>query len=150
MIYPSHKAPSVVTTNGKVSILFIFHSVLNFFSPIFSITMTCCKYLISIHLRHASQVALVVKNLPANPGDIEMWVQFLGQEDPVEKEMATHSSILAWRIPWTEEPGRLQSIGLHRVGHYWSNLAYIWDKCQSFLPFPTTGNFLPHYFLSTD
>ena len=42
----------------------------------------------------------------------ETWVQFLGQEDPLEKEMATHSSILAWRIPWTEEPGRLQSMGL--------------------------------------
>ena len=41
----------------------------------------------------------------------EVQVQFLGQEDPVEKEMATHSSILAWRIPWTEEPGRLQSMG---------------------------------------
>ena len=41
----------------------------------------------------------------------------LGWEDPLEKEMATHSSILAWRIPWTEEPGRLQSIGLQRVGH---------------------------------
>ena len=42
----------------------------------------------------------------------ETWVQFLGQEDPLEKEMATHSSILTWRIPWTEEPGRLQSMGL--------------------------------------
>ena len=45
------------------------------------------------------------------------WVQFLGWEDPVEKEMATHSSILAWRIPWTEEPGGLQSMGVTRVGH---------------------------------
>ena len=47
----------------------------------------------------------------------EIWVQSLGQEDPVEKKMATHSSILAWRIPWTEEPGRLQSMGSQRVGH---------------------------------
>ena len=47
----------------------------------------------------------------------EMWVQSLGWEDPLEKEMATHSSILAWKIPWTEEPGRLQSVGSHRVGH---------------------------------
>ena len=45
------------------------------------------------------------------------WVQFLGREDPLEKEMATHSSIPAWEIPWTEEPGGLQSIGLQRVGH---------------------------------
>jgi len=47
----------------------------------------------------------------------ETWVQSLGQEDPLEKEMATYSSILAWRIPWTEEPGGLQSTGLQRVGH---------------------------------
>ena len=47
----------------------------------------------------------------------EIQVQFLGQEDPLEEEMATHSSILAWRIPRTEERGRLQSIGLQRVGH---------------------------------
>ena len=47
----------------------------------------------------------------------DIWVQFLGQEDFVEKGMATHSRILAWRIPWTEEPGGLQSVGLQRVGH---------------------------------
>ena len=47
----------------------------------------------------------------------ETWVRSLGQEDPLEKEMATHSSTLAWRIPWTEEPGRLQPMGLQRVGH---------------------------------
>ena len=47
----------------------------------------------------------------------EMWVQYLGWEDPLEDEMETHSSILAWRIPWTEEPGRLQSTVLHRVGY---------------------------------
>ena len=56
----------------------------------------------------------VVKNLPANAGE-ETRVQSLGQEDPLEEGMTTHSSILAWRIPWTEEPGRLQSIGLQRV-----------------------------------
>ena len=53
-------------------------------------------------------VAQTVKSLPAV---WEAWVQPLGQEDPPEKEMATHSSILAWRIPWTEEPGGLQSVG---------------------------------------
>ena len=47
----------------------------------------------------------------------EIWVQSLGWEDPLEEGMATHSSILAWRIPWTEEPGRLQSMGLQRVRH---------------------------------
>ena len=62
-------------------------------------------------------MVLVVKNLPANAGDIETWVQSLGREDPLEKGMATHSSILAWRISWTEEPGGLQSIGSQGVGH---------------------------------
>ena len=47
----------------------------------------------------------------------ETWVQFLHWEDPLEKGMAAHSSILAWRIPWTEEPGGLKSMGSHRVGH---------------------------------
>ena len=49
----------------------------------------------------------------------ETWVQSQGQEDPLEKGMAIHASILAWRIPWTEEPGMLQSMGLQRVGHGW-------------------------------
>ena len=57
-----------------------------------------------------------VKRLPTRQ---ETWVQSLGQEDPLEKEMATHSSTLAWKIPWTEEPGRLQSMGSQRVGHDW-------------------------------
>ena len=47
----------------------------------------------------------------------QTWVPSLGQEDPLEKEMATHSSILAWKIPWTEEPGKLQSMGSQKVGH---------------------------------
>ena len=59
-------------------------------------------------------MAQMVKNLPAMQ---ETWVQSLGQEDPLEKGMATHSSILAWRIPSSEEPGRLQSIASQRVGH---------------------------------
>ena len=54
----------------------------------------------------------VIKNLPKNPPAMqEMWARFLGWEDHLEKEMATHFNILAWEIPWTEEPGRLQSIG---------------------------------------
>ena len=53
-----------------------------------------------------------------------MWVQSLYREDPLEGGMTTHSSILVWRIPWTEEPGGLQSIGLLRVGHNWSDLAH--------------------------
>ena len=62
----------------------------------------------------ASLVAQLVKNLSAMQ---ETWVQFLGWEDPLEKEMANHSSILAWKTPWTEEPGRLQSMEVARVGH---------------------------------
>ena len=61
----------------------------------------------------ASLIAQSVKNLPAMQ---KTWVQFLGREDPLEKEMAIHSSILAWKIPWTEEPGRLQSMGLQESG----------------------------------
>ena len=59
-------------------------------------------------------MAQMVKNLPAMQ---ETQIQFLGQEDLLEKEMATHFSILAWRIPWKEEPGRLQSMGSQRAGH---------------------------------
>ena len=55
--------------------------------------------------------------MPANAGDIREVVLSLGPEDPLEEEMAIHSSILAWRIPWTEEPGGFQSIALQRVGH---------------------------------
>ena len=63
---------------------------------------------------------LAVKNPPANIGDI----RDEGWEDPPEEGMAIHSSILAWRIPWTEEPGGLQSIGLQRVRHAWSDLTH--------------------------
>ena len=56
-----------------------------------------------------------VKNPPANAGDRR--VRSLGQEEPLEEGVATHSSILAWRIPWTKEPGRLHSMGSHRIGH---------------------------------
>ena len=62
----------------------------------------------------ASMVAETVKNPPAVQ---ETWVRSLGWEDPLEEGLATHSSILAWRIPWTEEPGGLQPMGPQRVGH---------------------------------
>ena len=62
----------------------------------------------------ASLVAQMVKRLPTMR---ETWVRSLGWEDPLEKEMATNSSTLAWKIPWTEEPGGIQSVGLQRVGH---------------------------------
>ena len=68
----------------------------------------------SLGCQWASLVAQTVKRLPAVR---ETWVQSLGWEDPLEKEMAPHSSTLAWKIPWTEEPGGLQSMGSQRVGH---------------------------------
>ena len=77
-------------------------------------------------------MALVVKNLPANTGELESHIQSLGWEDPLEKEMATHSSILAWKIPWTEEPGGLQSMGFSRQ-EYWSGLPF---SSQRDLPIP--------------
>ena len=67
-------------------------------------------------------MALEVKNLPANAGDVRDESLIPGSEDPLEKEMAIHSGILAWRIPWTEEPGGLQSIRLCRAGQDWSDL----------------------------
>ena len=67
-------------------------------------------FLVRLHMKEwAYLVAHMVKNLPAMQ---KTWVQSLGWEDPLEKGMATHSSILAWRIPWTEQPGGLQSMGL--------------------------------------
>ena len=71
--------------------------------------MNVCNYLVKTSL-----VAQMVKRLPTM---WETWVRFLGREDLLEKEMATHSSTLAWKIQWTEEPGRLQSMGSQRAGH---------------------------------
>ena len=64
-----------------------------------------------------------VKNLPAVQ---ETQVQFLGREDPLEKEMSTHSSFLAWRIPWVEKPGSLLSMGSQRVGHDWATNTHMY------------------------
>ena len=59
----------------------------------------------------------MAQRLKRLPGIQETWVRSLGRKDPLEEEMATYTSIIAWRIPWREEPGRLQSMGLQRVGH---------------------------------
>ena len=71
----------------------------------------------NVGLKRSSEVVLVLKNLPANAGRHETQVQSLGWEDLLEDGIATHSSILAWIIPWTGEPGKVQSIRAHRVGH---------------------------------
>ena len=73
------------------------------------------KYHKPIPILWASQVAQWVKNLPSMQEMLETWVGCLGREDPLEEDMATHSSILAWRILWTEEPGRLLSMGSQRI-----------------------------------
>ena len=73
--------------------------------------------LLTLDLNGASQVAVVVTNPPANAGDARDLGSILGQEDPLEKGMATHSSNLAWKISWTEGPGGLQSMELERVRH---------------------------------
>ena len=94
---------------------------LNRLLPVLQLQVFFLYWLISINIytySGASQVVLVVKNLPASTGDIrhgfDPWV---GKEGPLEEGMATHCSILAWRIPWTEEPSRLQSMGSQRIGH---------------------------------
>ena len=73
-----------------------------------------CKTVFIIEICGSKETGETVKNLPAMQ---ETRIQSLGQEDLLEKEMATHSSICAWKIPWTEEPGRLLLMGLQRVGH---------------------------------
>ena len=82
-------------------------------------TVISSKHLLGIWFDLGSVLAFLVaqtlKRLPAMWDT--WWVQSLGRKDPLEKAMATHSGTLAWKIPWTEEPGRLQSIGLQRVGH---------------------------------
>ena len=77
-------------------------------------------YFLAMDIR-ASRGAWTITNLPTVQ---ETWVQFLGWEDPLEKGTATYSSILAWRIPWTEEPGGLQSMGLQRVRYDWSTVTF--------------------------
>ena len=83
-----------------------------------------------------SLVAQTVKNLPALQ---EAQVQSLGQEDPLEKGMATHSNILAWRIPWTEEPSGLQSLGSQGVRHDFTTNTHssttLWPECSSVFGF---------------
>ena len=79
------------------------------------------------------QASLVAQSLKRLPGMWETRVRSLGWEDSLEKEMATHSSTLAWRIPWREEPGRLQSMGLQRVGHDWATSLSLSSFCWTWV-----------------
>ena len=85
------------------------------FAIIFSHSESC--HLALLIVSFGNLASLVAQRLKRLPGMREIWVGSLGWEDPLEKEMATHSSTLAWRIPWREEPGRLQSMGSQRVEH---------------------------------
>ena len=99
-----------------------------------------CSQCVFIHwiflfpFRSPLRASLVAQRLKRLPGLRETWVWSLGEEDPLEKEMATHSSILAWRIPWREEPGGLQSTGSQRVGPDWATslslFTLIWGSWQ--------------------
>ena len=88
-------------------------------------------------------VSQMVKNLP---GMQETPVRSLGQKDPLEKEMAAYSSILAWRIPWTEEPGGLQSMGLQRVGHNWVTYIELYKLHINFEYSTLSVSWFPHIF----
>ena len=89
------------------------------------------SYFPRFKLVYVSLVAQMVKNLPAR---WETLVESLGQEDPLEKGMATHSNILAWEIPWTEEPGRLQSMGSQKSPTQPSDSTTIAPTSSSFMP----------------
>ena len=82
-------------------------------------------------------MAQSVKNSLEGQETQETWVRSLDREDPLEKEMATHSSILAWKIPWTEEPGRLQFMGSQRVGHHLIKKTSDRETCSNPLPDPS-------------
>ena len=84
---------------------------------VFFASCTLISHLPSGFQAPTPRVSLVAQTVKCLPAMQETCVRSLGQEDPLEKEMATHSTTLAWKIPWTEEPGRLQSTGLQRVGH---------------------------------
>ena len=92
-----------------------------------------CKLEIGICCQLLHRASLVAQGLKRLPAMWETWVWSLGQEDPLEKEMATHSSTLAWRIPWTEEPGRLQSTGLQSVGHDWATSLSLSTRIKSMI-----------------
>ena len=89
-----------------------------------------CQLWLGIQCKMTSLVTQMVKHLPIMR---ETWVQSLCRDDLLEKEMATHSSILAWKIPWMEETGRLQSLGLQRVRHDWATSRCKIKKMQSLL-----------------
>ena len=123
----------------------LYHTLLSPYILALSLLLGC---LLNSHSSFKTQLkdfprGAVVKNLPAMQ---EMWVWSMGQEDPPEREMATHSSILAWRIPWTEEPGRLQSMGLQKSQTWLTDQKKKENSTQGVL---THLSLVPHYILNT-
>ena len=147
LIYLNQNPNTMYTLHAVViapNFFFFFQSDLPLFLLIFLRSLTYGRYWFSCPIQcpicwiclfaWASLVAQMVKNLPAMQ---ETWVQSLGREDPPEKKMATHSSILAWRIPWTEESGGLWSMGLQKSQtqinnyhtSYWCHLTHSFIIC---------------------
>ena len=106
--------------------MYILSLSLSIYIYIYIYIRVCVYVCMYVCLYWTSQVVLVVKNMPVNARDIrwrfDSWVEAI----PLEESMATHSSTLAWRTPWTEESGGLQSIGLQRIEHDWSDLAHVY------------------------
>ena len=100
---------------------FTLHSPAHSF-PAFFVSIALIIHFHTVNCSPQLQCPGGLANLPAVQEQQKMWVGSLGQEDPLEEGMATHSSFPSWRIPWTEEPGMLQSIGSKRVKHDWSYL----------------------------
>ena len=111
-------------------------TLISFLGPIYILTRSCKPVAHRLNILFACfivsfwdfPVTQRVQNLPAVQ---ETWVRSLGGEDPLAKGIAIHSSILAWTIPWTEEPGGLQSMGSQRVGHDWSDWAWVTSIFQN-------------------
>ena len=113
----------------------------------------CYTWVPFLLLPFLSSFLLVPQMVKSLPAVWEIWVRSLDQEDPLEKEMATHFSILAWKIPWMEEPGGLQSMGSQRVGHNWAtSLSFHGTAVKQLLIFtagfenPVKKTVVPHTF----
>ena len=125
---------TIYTVQDNSTILLTYQRKYKFSQYIFG-AQQCTYFNFSFKAIYAwHRASLVAKRLKRLPPMWETQVRFLGQEDSLEKEMATHSTILAWRIPWTEEPGRLQSTGSQRVRHDWATSLHfmhdVWGASQ--------------------
>ena len=118
-----------LVTNDKITFL-IMADLYTILYHIFSVHLFVDRHLVCFHILETSLVAQTVKCLSTKQ---EIWVQSLGWEDLQEKEMVIHSSILVRKIPWTQEPGRLQSMGSQRVRHDWATSLSLWLSFHIYL-----------------